>query len=160
MCPWVVGVFGKYKMRRSFEGGNILEDFFLYLNKIKIDYNARVFSDITLRSTGIQLLQGKERYIDADTLSFFNPQKIILLNDLKKGYIMQKTFFPNTLNNEVLIIDGFFCCSHYEKKIIRNLILSLSKQYKQIVMYGNYFNLEERISVAEQSNICFNAVFL
>ena len=58
----------------------------------------------------------------------------------------------------MLIIDGFLCEFQQEKRNIKNFILSLSDYFDKVIMYGNYFNLTERIEICRETKKHFNSV--
>lgn len=158
LCPWIVGNFAKYLSENRANTHNIIEEFFLHLIKIRNNLGDKILEgDLEFRRTYI--FQGKVPYIKSNMVDYFKPLEIIKFNDINKLYISRK-FFETNVSSAInaIIIDGFLCECEQEKKCIRNFILALINQFDKIVMYGNYFNLSERISICENTKKYINSI--
>lgn len=161
LCPWVVGIFAVYLKNSSCYSHDVIEKFFCYLNKVRVTYEERIFTDSGLRPQNIYLFQGKHFYLTQNAIKNLNPIKIIMVNKISNIFIAN-IMLKNQVNkkNKTLVIDGFLCCDEREKNIMRKFILFSCRHYKQIIMYGNYFNLVERMEINDKMGISLKTVFL
>lgn len=161
LCPWVVGVFGNYLFRNCGNKTNNVDEFLLYLIEVRNEFGSKIYGEIDLKvgCKSTYIFQGKAPYLEVDMLDYFKPSEIVKYNDINSLYIPKKILEDNLHSLErLLIIDGFLCEFQQEKRNIKNFILSLSDYFDKVIMYGNYFNLTERIEICRETKKHFNSV--
>lgn len=161
LCPWVVGVFANYLLKNYGNTANTVDEFLLYLIEVRNEFGNKIYGEIDLKGgcKNTYILQGKVPYLEGNMLDYFKPSEVVKYNDINKVYIPKKILEDSLHSLEsVLIIDGFLCECQQEKRNIKNFILSLSDYFNKVIMYGNYFNLTERIEVCRETKKRFNSV--